>query len=925
MQRRTRIVRRTFHLTSGLALAALLVTGCGSKDNPDQLLAQARQYEAKGDHRAAIIQLKNALQQRPDDAAARLALGRLYGKTGDQPSAEKELRRALDLGGPRETVLPLLAKSLIAQNQAQAALDLVGAAPATAPLLSLRGDALLALKQFDASRAAYQAALQKEPNHADALNGLARHALLQNDVDGALRLADAAVVHNPADIDALLFRGDLDKAMGRIDAARATYDKALQLNPDAGTAHLQKAYLDIGQKKFDAARADLAALKKVAPRNPLAWHAQALLDFSEGRYQAALGSIQNLLKVAPDYPPAQLLAGAIQFALGSLPQAEQHLKKYLENDAGSVYARKMLASVYLGLKRPDEALGQLKNQLATSTDVALLNIGARAYMTLNRFDQAAVTYQRAVGLAPGDAPAHIGLGLAKMSQGDGAGAIGALRRGVELSPPKSVDAGIVLAMTHLELKQFDPAVAVVQDMLRRAPDNAMLHNLLGGALLGRNDRAGARAAFTRSLQLAPDFFTPAGNLGRMDLADRQPEAARQRFQAFLDRNPASVEALTALAELAQAQNRTADATALLERASAAQPALPGPGLRLAQQYLRVAEPRKALTLVRAMQVASPEDPALLDMLGRVQLANGDRAAALEAYHRMAAIQPRTAGTTARLSAAYEALGERDLAADTLRKAHAERPDDLGIVLARAAVETRRGNYDQAILFAKDVQARPASTVAGLIVEAEIRETQRQPEQAIPLYRKALQLNGDATPVRIKLANACRQAGRPDEALKLVRQWHAERPDDLALGVYLGELYAAQKQYPAAIDTFHALQRRLPDNGVVLNNLALAYQASGDARAQAAAEGALKALPDSPAVLDTLGWILVEQGEVPRGLGLLKQASAADPAAGEIRYHLAAAHARNNDKAAARRELETLLAARGDRSQAEQARALLRRL
>jgi putative PEP-CTERM system TPR-repeat lipoprotein len=500
-----------------------------------------------------------------------------------------------------------------------------------------------------------------------------------------------------------------------------------------------------------------------------------------------------------------------------------------------------------------------------------------------------------------------------------------MREALRLSGPQNIDAGIVLGMTHLQLKQVDAATAVFNDMQKRSPDNALVYNLLGGARLGARDRAGARAAFEKSAALKADFFTPVQNLGRMDVSDNKPDAARQRYQAFVERHPGNADALVALAELAVARNQNAEAIGWLEKAVAANPKLPGPGMRLTQLYLKTGDKRKALTQIRTMQVADPENPALLDMLGSVQAANGDKAAALEAYQRLAAIQPRTTTMAARLSAAYDALGERDLAADVLRKATADYPEDMSLLLARAAMETRRGNHEQAVMLAREAQKRPGAQVAGLVAEAEIREAQRKPELAIAPYQKAVELDKAATPLRIKLANAYRLAGRPDDAIKLVQQWRAQRPEDNALGVYLGELYLGQKKFPAAIETLNALLKRVPDNGIVLNNLALAYQGAGDPRALGAAEQAYKVLPQSPAVMDTLGWLLVEKGELARGVGLLKQASAAEPGAGDIRYHLAAALARNNERSAARKEIETLLSNKGDVAQAEQARALLKQL
>ena len=79
------------------------------------------------------------------------------------------------------------------------------------------------------------------------------------------------------------------------------------------------------------------------------------------------------------------------------------------------------------------------------------------------------------------------------------------------------------------------------------------------------------------------------------------------------------------------------------------------------------------------------------------------------------------------------------------------------------------------------------------------------------------------------------------------------------------------------------------------------------------------------VLDTLGWILVEQGNTARGLPLLRKATSLAPQAAEFRYHLALGLVKSGDKAEARKELEPLLATGKDFPGIEEARALLRQL
>ena len=113
--------------------------------------------------------------------------------------------------------------------------------------------------------------------------------------------------------------------------------------------------------------------------------------------------------------------------------------------------------------------------------------------------------------------------------------------------------------------------------------------------------------------------------------------------------------------------------------------------------------------------------------------------------------------------------------------------------------------------------------------------------------------------------------------------------------------------------------------MALNNLALSYQAQNDARAMVIAERALKLAGDNPAILDTVGWIMVERADLARGVPLLKRAAALAPRAPDIRFHLASGLYKQGDKAQARKELEHALLSGIPFEQADQARALLKQL
>lgn len=70
----------------GLVVAVLL-SACGAKGE-DELMASAKGYLQKQDYKAATIQLKNLLQQKPSSAEARFLLGTALLEGGDAVGAE---------------------------------------------------------------------------------------------------------------------------------------------------------------------------------------------------------------------------------------------------------------------------------------------------------------------------------------------------------------------------------------------------------------------------------------------------------------------------------------------------------------------------------------------------------------------------------------------------------------------------------------------------------------------------------------------------------------------------------------------------------------------------------------------------------------------------------------------------------------------
>ncbi|MET0858600.1 MAG: XrtA/PEP-CTERM system TPR-repeat protein PrsT [Telluria sp.] len=500
----------------------------------------------------------------------------------------------------------------------------------------------------------------------------------------------------------------------------------------------------------------------------LVYYTQTLLDYSQGKNAAAQESMQKVLRVAPQHMPSVLLAGAINLNLGSLHQAEHHLRHYLEKNPDNLYARKMLALALLRTGHTPDALTVLAPALKTAQDDAqLLALAGESYMQARDFGKAADFFGKASTLDPKQARLRTSLAMSKLGKGEAAQAVNDLQLATRLDN-NSHQAGIALVRTELGLAHFDNAYTAVLALEQAQPGNAAIQDLKGMVYVGKKDAAKARASFTRALVLQPSYYPAAANLAQLDVGEKNPAAARQHLLNFLEKNPASVEAMTALSSLAAFTGKVEDATPWLEKAAAVDPAAMAPGVNLIAQYLRTGQNQKALDLSRTVQVTHPGHPDLLDLLGKSQLANGEQDNALDTYKRLAVALPRSAQAQMQVAALHLLMKKNSSAEDYLKAALAMQPDFPAAELALAELHVRKGWHELALMGAARMQKNHPKGAAGYQLEGDVLMAKKQPAQALAAYERALGLSKTGE-LAIKSVNALRVAGKPEEGARRLAQ------------------------------------------------------------------------------------------------------------------------------------------------------------
>ena len=912
-----------------LLALVLACAGCSYEDpSPEQLLANAKQARDKGQYKTAIIHLKTLLKNMPQNAEARYLLGITYNNTGDFKAGEVELRKALDLRYDLARVK--IGKSLLMANAFQKVLDEVAPDPSVgtavqAEILTLRAVASFGLGRKAEARQLLEQALAIQPEFPDALLAQSQIVGAEGKVDEALELVNRALAVAPKNEEAGLMKGDLLRFKSEPAEALTAYQKVLEISAENIPARVNITSLQIAAGNLSDARKNLEELRKTVPNLPATKYLIALVEFHQKKYAAARDAALQVLRIAPNHLPSRLLLGAVEFSQGAHAQAQSHLEQVLGQSPNNLYARRLLVTSFARTGRIQRAIEVLEPGLQRFPDDAqLMQLAGEVYLQANELDKAARYFERTVKLDPQSPAARTRLGTSRLLAGETDRALADFEAASQLDP-NAYKADLLLVMSNLRRADYDEALKAAQSLEKKQPKNPLTYYLKGAAYVGKKDRATARKELEHALQLNPRYLAATVQLAELDLQDSRPEQARRRFEAVLEKDSNDARTLIALATISPRLGATSKQQIdWLERARKADPKSILAQLLLARVYASSGDSRKALEIAQQVQTAHPENAEVLDTLGRIQIGSGAKSEALTTYNKLVSLQPKSALALLRLANAQMANNDSARAIDTLRKAVALQPDLIEAQLTLAAMELGAGRFPAAMKIAQQMQKRHPKSPVGYVLEGDVLVADKKIQQAIKAYETAYGTE-KSTAVVIKLHAAYTQAGKPEEAEERLLQWLKDSPDDTVALRYSAETSLKTGKYQYAIGQYERLLKTQPDNVAFLNNLAWAYQQVKDKRALETAERAYKLNPASAQAADTLGWILVEQGDTKRGIELLQRAVTAAPQDPENRYHLAQAFVKAGDRISARQELEKLVADSSGSPIGKEARQLLDKL
>ena len=253
-------------------------------------------------------------------------------------------------------------------------------------------------------------------------------------------------------------------------------------------------------------------------------------------------------------------------------------------------------------------------------------------------------------------------------------------------------------------------------------------------------------------------------------------------------------------------------------------------------------------------------------------------------------------------------GRDDDALSQINQILLEQPSRADALRMMAIINFRLENLDAAWADFQDLLASGRFTMDALYYLARIADIREEHERALRLYsqvksgpnavisqRRASALtafemedpqgalqqleefgnNSPSHAIDMVLARAQLLASleRYDEALDFYDRYVMYRPDDESALLGRGELLLRMGRLNDAIEQYRAAAKRWPESAMSLNALGytLADRTDEYREAEKLIRKALEYDPDSPAIIDSLGWVLYKQGKYEEALAELQRA------------------------------------------------------
>src|SRR5688572_18546872 len=678
-------------------------------------------------------------------------------------------------------------------------------------------------------------------------------------------------------------------ALGDRSGALDEYVRAADLLPDDVDLQIAAGamLLESGQATDALSRAEAALRKQPDSVAAHLLKGNALAGLKD--FEKALDAIDEAVRLDPSRGATYTQLGFVEFSRGRQADAEKAFRRGVELDPKGVPGHLTFANFLWVSGRLPEAEAEFAAAIAADPTHALANRAMAAFLLATRQFDGAERYLKQLADNHRDPQSVLNLADYYVMAGRMDDAIARLE-------PLATDARVVtdvklrLARAYGLGGQTARANSLIDTVLKENPKNAEALLQQAHLFLSQGRRDDALKSAKAAVNAAPQSIAAQYALGRLYSARGDTAGAEHAFQEVLRLNPRATAAQVELASLELGSGQYSRSLKTAEEAVRAQPKSLDARLMFVRTLLAMKDLTRASQEIETLTTEFPKAAPVHVQAGILAASKGTPAVARTAFERALSIDPNSIEALAGLTA-VDLLAQNVAAAkariDARMQGQNPRPE---LLLLAARIYGSAGDLDGAEKLLRRAIEADASLLPAYGLLGQLYYSQRKIEPALKEFNTLAQRQSNPVP-----------------ALTM-------------MGVILqgeGDLTEARRRYEQAI----AIDPRAPVAG---NNLAWMYLQSGENldRALQLAQFAADALPDTPQLLDTLGWAYYQKNLPTSAVPPLLRSTEADPSNPVTQYHLGLAYVKAGQIELGRRSLERALMLKPDFAGAQDAREVL---
>lgn len=544
-----------------LLLATVLLAGCADKDKSVQnYLESGREFLEQDDIGRSNVQFRNVLQIDPDNVQAYRYLADIAEQQQNWERLYSHLRRIERLDPEDLDNKIRMARLLLMVGEGEKAGQ---KADEVLAFDEERADAwliksTLALQQGDPQGALTEGmkSILLEPDNTDTLTVLAGAQRMMGDEPQAFLLLDEALEKDPSAVAARMIRMEMYRQKGDMDRVEADLRYLMENQPTSEDFAIAMAGLLRETERLDQAEALLHAFATENTGSSRAVRGLVEIVDAQNERERADVLLQDFIDRASGADVAEL-----EFVLAERLRAHNQsgaalalLERLMTSEQAVTRQRAQArrAELYFAEGNNAAALDLLTQILQedSQSEPALL-VRSRYHLQQQMVDQAVRDLRVVLRNNPDSEIGLMLLGTAYMSSGSSELADGNFRQVLRLNPG-NVEAAVPVINRLLADGDLGRSEQIIQNALRRAPNNESLLSLLAQVRLMRDDWAGTAAVISDMQQLDGDRAVSEYLSGRIFQGQGQYDLALSRYEAALQTQPHFLRAMEgfALSQLA---------------------------------------------------------------------------------------------------------------------------------------------------------------------------------------------------------------------------------------------------------------------------------------------------------------------------------------------------------------------------------------